>query len=140
MRRATALLARREQAALAARRGFAGASSVKKVLVALYPDATTPQAPARDSVPKITGYANGATAPTPKGLAFIPGAPASRHVRDVAQAGAAQRAASASLSLSHALRQLRRAVREWMAACDRSKERTCCCVARGRADKRRSRT
>jgi formate dehydrogenase len=47
-----------------------------KVLCVLYPDPETGYPPryARDAVPTITGYANGQTAPTPKGpLGFKPG-------------------------------------------------------------------
>ncbi len=46
-----------------------------KVLCVLYPDPETGYPPqyARDSIPKIAGYANGQTAPTPKGLGFKPG-------------------------------------------------------------------
>src|SRR5258708_19627623 len=46
-----------------------------KVLCVLYPDPETgfPPQYARDSIPKIAGYANGQTAPTPKGLGFKPG-------------------------------------------------------------------
>ena len=45
-----------------------------KVLCVLYPDPQKgyPPAYARDDVPSIIGYANGQTAPTPKGpLGFI---------------------------------------------------------------------
>jgi formate dehydrogenase len=46
-----------------------------KVLCVLYPDPETGYPPqyARDGIPKIAGYANGQTAPTPKGLGFKPG-------------------------------------------------------------------
>jgi formate dehydrogenase len=46
-----------------------------KVLCVLYPDPETGYPPkyARDSIPEITGYANGQTAPTLKGLGFKPG-------------------------------------------------------------------
>lgn len=46
-----------------------------KVLCVLYPDPVTGYPPqhARDSIPKIAGYANGQTAPTPKDLGFKPG-------------------------------------------------------------------
>jgi formate dehydrogenase len=46
-----------------------------KVLCVLYPDPETGYPPqyARDSIPTIAGYANGQTAPTPKGLGFKPG-------------------------------------------------------------------
>src|SRR5260370_28138415 len=46
-----------------------------KVLCVLYPDPETGYPPqyARDNIPKITGYANGQTAPTRKGLGFKPG-------------------------------------------------------------------
>jgi formate dehydrogenase len=46
-----------------------------KVLCVLYPDPETGYPPqyARDSIPKIAGYANGQTAPTPKRLGFKPG-------------------------------------------------------------------
>ena len=46
-----------------------------KVLCVLYPDPQTGYPPryARDSIPTISGYANGQTAPTPKGLGFKPG-------------------------------------------------------------------
>jgi hypothetical protein len=45
------------------------------VLCVLYPDPETGYPPryARDSIPTIRGYANGQTAPTPKGLGFKPG-------------------------------------------------------------------
>jgi formate dehydrogenase len=48
-----------------------------KVLCVLYPDPENGYPPryARDAIPTITGYANGQTAPTPKGsLGFKPGA------------------------------------------------------------------
>jgi formate dehydrogenase len=43
--------------------------------VCTYPDPETGYPPkyARDSIPKIAGYANGQTAPTSKGLGFKPG-------------------------------------------------------------------
>jgi formate dehydrogenase len=47
-----------------------------KILCVLYPDPETGYPPqyARDDIPVITGYANGQTAPTPKGpLGFTPG-------------------------------------------------------------------
>src|SRR5262245_37393118 len=46
-----------------------------KVLCVLYPDPVTgyPKEYARSSIPKITGYADGQTAPTPSGLDFTPG-------------------------------------------------------------------
>jgi formate dehydrogenase len=46
-----------------------------KVLCVLYPDPETAYPPryARDSIPTISGYANGQTAPTPEGLGFKPG-------------------------------------------------------------------
>src|SRR5271155_2752054 len=46
-----------------------------KVLCVLYPDPETGYPPryARDSIPTIKAYANGQTAPTPKGLGFKPG-------------------------------------------------------------------
>jgi formate dehydrogenase len=47
-----------------------------KILCVLYPDPETgyPPKSARDDIPVITGYANGQTAPTPKGpLGFTPG-------------------------------------------------------------------
>jgi formate dehydrogenase len=46
-----------------------------KILCVLYPDPETSYPPryARDDIPVITGYANGQTAPTPKGaLASTP--------------------------------------------------------------------
>jgi formate dehydrogenase len=50
-------------------------AKMAKVLCVLYPDPETGYPPkyARDSIPKIAGYANGQTAPTPKGLGFKPG-------------------------------------------------------------------
>jgi len=50
-------------------------AQMAKVLCVLYPDPETGYPPqyARDSIPKIAGYANGQTAPTPKGLGFKPG-------------------------------------------------------------------
>ena len=46
-----------------------------KILCVLYPnpDAGYPPHYARDDIPTIPGYANGQTAPTPKGLGFRPG-------------------------------------------------------------------
>jgi formate dehydrogenase len=46
-----------------------------KILCVLYPDPETGYPPqyARDSIPKIRGYANGQTAPAPTGLGFKPG-------------------------------------------------------------------
>jgi formate dehydrogenase len=46
-----------------------------KVLCVLYPDPQTGYPPqyARDTIPVISGYANGQTAPNPKGLGFKPG-------------------------------------------------------------------
>jgi len=46
-----------------------------KVVCALYEDPVTGYPPkyARDSIPTITGYADGQTAPTPKGIDFTPG-------------------------------------------------------------------
>jgi formate dehydrogenase len=46
-----------------------------KVLCVLYPDPETGYPPryARDTIPVVSGYANGQTAPNPKGLGFKPG-------------------------------------------------------------------
>lgn len=57
------------------RRGLATAGTIKKIVCALYPDPQTgfPPKYARDTIPTIKGYANGATAPSPKGLDFKPG-------------------------------------------------------------------
>jgi formate dehydrogenase len=46
-----------------------------KVLCVLYPDPQSgfPPQYARDGIPKISGYINGQTAPTPKSLGFTPG-------------------------------------------------------------------
>lgn len=78
------LLARRSAAAAATRRSpmllpqhvpAAGMATIKKIVCALYPDPKSGYPPkyARDSIPVIKGYANGQTAPTPKGLDFKPG-------------------------------------------------------------------
>ena len=46
-----------------------------KVVCVLYDDpvAGYPSSYARDNVPRIEGYPNGQTAPTPKGVDFTPG-------------------------------------------------------------------
>uniref|UniRef100_A0A7S3PJ72 Formate dehydrogenase n=1 Tax=Aplanochytrium stocchinoi TaxID=215587 RepID=A0A7S3PJ72_9STRA len=51
------------------------AKAQAKVLMALYEDPVTGYPPkyARDDIPTITGYADGQTAPTPKGIDFQPG-------------------------------------------------------------------
>src|ERR1700692_109964 len=50
-------------------------TKMANVLCVLYPDPETGYPPryARDSIPTIKAYANGQTAPTPKGLGFKPG-------------------------------------------------------------------
>ena len=47
-----------------------------KVLCALYPDPHTgfPPPSVRDSLPRVTHYANGATTPSPKAIDFVSGA------------------------------------------------------------------
>lgn len=51
-------------------------SNYGKVLIALYPDPLTGYPPkyARDSIPKIEGYPDGSTTPSPKSVDFNPGA------------------------------------------------------------------
>mmetsp|Transcript_13865 Transcript_13865/g.15796 ORF Transcript_13865/g.15796 Transcript_13865/m.15796 type:complete len:426 (-) Transcript_13865:111-1388(-) len=62
--------------AVRAKRQFhSSTKSQAKVLMALYEDPLTGYPPkyARDEIPKITGYPDGQTAPTPKGIDFQPG-------------------------------------------------------------------
>jgi formate dehydrogenase len=59
----------------AARQFHNSASKNAKVVVALYPDPVTGYPPkyARDSIPEITKYPDGQTAPTPSGIDWTPG-------------------------------------------------------------------
>ncbi len=62
--------------AVPASRSFrTSAAATDKVVMVLYPDPTTGYPPkyARDDIPVIDVYADGQTAPTPKGRDFVPG-------------------------------------------------------------------
>ena len=62
-------------AAPASRSFRSSAAATDKVVMVLYPDPTTGYPPkyARDDIPVIDVYADGQTAPTPKGRDFVPG-------------------------------------------------------------------
>ena len=65
----------RRAARPAARALHTSTSNQAKVVVALYPDPVSGYPPkyARDEIPKIDGYADGQTAPTPSAIDFKPG-------------------------------------------------------------------
>ena len=60
---------------VARRAAHTSTSNQAKVVVALYPDPVSGYPPkyARDEIPKIDGYADGQTAPTPSAIDFKPG-------------------------------------------------------------------